>query len=89
MEGTQFGSGKTALVVDDQNDVCLMLAALLESFGFGVVCANDGYQAMEKLSHRKVDVIRRTDRVLPEFLEPRRRRGGSCSLRKGDDFVPL
>ena len=66
MEGTQFGSGKTALVVDDQNDVCLMLAALLESFGFEVVCANDGHQAIEKLAHRKVDVIL-TDLFMPDM----------------------
>jgi len=66
MEATQFGAGKIALVVDDQRDFCLMLAALLESFGFGVVCASDGHDALEKLRHKKVDVIL-TDLFMPDM----------------------
>jgi CheY-like chemotaxis protein len=66
MEGTQFGSGKTALVVDDQPDFCLMLAALLESFGFRAICANDGHQAVARLDQGGVDIIL-TDLFMPDM----------------------
>jgi CheY-like chemotaxis protein len=66
MEGTLFGVGKTALVVDDRHDFCLMLAALLETFGFTVICANDGYQAIAKLEESSVDVIL-TDLFMPDM----------------------
>src|SRR5437868_1525011 len=66
MEGTQFGAGKAALVVDDRHDFCLMLAALLESFGFTVYCASDGHQAISRLREVKVDVIL-TDLFMPDM----------------------
>lgn len=49
---------KTILVVDDDSDICLVLAATLEMAGYRVLCAADGNRAIEVLSAESgVDLI--------------------------------
>lgn len=48
---------KTIIVIDDEEMVRKTLGKLLEREGYGVILANDGRDAVEKLSHHMVDVI--------------------------------
>jgi CheY-like chemotaxis protein len=52
------------LVVDDQPDVRLALGFVLESYGFRVVAARDGIEALECVAKQAVDVVL-TDLYMP------------------------
>jgi putative two-component system response regulator len=56
----------TILLADDNNGVRDMLAHMLESHGYQVICAQDGNQALELLSSHSVDL------VLLDVLMPQR-----------------
>lgn len=56
--------GKTVLVVDDEQDVRMFLATLLEDEGFDVVTASDGEEALERLREQVPDFIS-LDLVMP------------------------
>jgi CheY-like chemotaxis protein len=47
----------TILLADDNNGVRDMLAHMLESHGYQVICAQDGNQALELLSSRSAPVL--------------------------------
>jgi CheY-like chemotaxis protein len=57
MYGSQFGSGRTVLLVDDSEDLCVAVQQLLETLGFRVVCAANGAEALEKLKAESIAVI--------------------------------
>jgi len=48
---------KTILVVDDEKAIVQMLRINLKSFGFKVIAAYDGYEALEILKCEKVDLV--------------------------------
>ena len=54
------------LVVDDRPDVRLSLLYMLQASGFDVAEAADGAQALEQVTHKRVDVIL-TDLYMPGF----------------------
>jgi CheY-like chemotaxis protein len=64
MDAEPLGSAKTALVVDDQRDFCLMMEQLLGELGLRAVWASDGNEALAKLESEPVDVIL-TDLFMP------------------------
>jgi CheY-like chemotaxis protein len=45
------------LVVDDDGRICTMAKAILESQGYEVQCAVDGFEALTALTHSLPDVI--------------------------------
>lgn len=53
------------LVVEDDSDLREMTATCLRGFGYDVVTAADGVEAMERLEHRPVDL------VLADWVMPR------------------
>jgi len=57
-------SDVTALVVDDDADITMFLATILEDAGMKVMTAYDGNQALERLRERIPDVIS-LDLVMP------------------------
>ncbi len=64
---------KAVMVVDDSDSIRKFLAYALRAQGFLVVAARDGMDALEKLSHSRVDLII-TDLNMPnmdgfEFLK--------------------
>jgi CheY-like chemotaxis protein len=48
---------KKILVVEDVADIQLMMRVLLESFGYQVITANDGSEAVEKVKEDQPDLI--------------------------------
>lgn len=48
---------KKVLVVDDEPDICELIRLQLVSYGYAVVCANDGQTAIEKLIENKPDLL--------------------------------
>ena len=65
--------GKAVMVVDDSEPIRKFLIFALRSIGISVVAARDGMDALEKLSHNKVDLVI-TDLNMPnmdgfEFLK--------------------
>ncbi len=48
---------KSVLVVDDEKAIVQMLSINLKNFGFNVIKAYDGFDALEILSYEKVDVV--------------------------------
>src|SRR5258705_1841650 len=52
-----FGGGKLALVVDDHEDFCLMMDHILTTFGFQVVCAANGYEALATMQREPPAVV--------------------------------
>jgi CheY-like chemotaxis protein len=48
---------KKILVVDDEPDVCVYLARLLEEHGYSVACAADGNEATRQIEREKPDLI--------------------------------
>ncbi len=48
---------KKVLVVDDEKAIVQMLSMNLKSFGYNVIAAYDGYEALDILNYEKVDVI--------------------------------
>lgn len=74
--------GETLLVVDDAHHLCQAIGAGLRSFGYDVVTAADGREALEAVSLCQVDLVL-TDIVMP-------RMGGEellCELRADDPHV--
>jgi CheY-like chemotaxis protein len=57
---------KTVLVVEDEAEVRLFLKTVLEDAGFEVVTADNGKQALERIKHRKPDIIS-LDLVMPRM----------------------
>jgi CheY-like chemotaxis protein len=56
---------KTILVVDDENDVRNYLKSALEDYGFNVLTASDGFEALEVLKNQIPDMIS-LDLVMPK-----------------------
>ena len=50
-------SGKTILVVDDEQDVITFLSALLEDNGYAVIAAHDGAEALARARAERPDLI--------------------------------
>lgn len=48
---------KTILVVDDEKAIVQMLSINLKNFGYNVIKAYDGFDALEILSYEKIDVV--------------------------------
>jgi CheY-like chemotaxis protein len=48
---------KKVLVVEDYNDVRRMMSIMLRQYGFDVVEASDGYEAVEKALKEKPDMV--------------------------------
>jgi YesN/AraC family two-component response regulator len=57
---------KTLLVVDDEEGIRSALLILLEDYGYYVITAEDGREALDKLNHVKVDLVI-TDILMPEM----------------------
>lgn len=55
---------KTVLTVDDSDSVLKMLSFILEMRGYEVIGALNGYEALEKLDGRRIDLII-TDLIMP------------------------
>lgn len=51
-----FGSGELILVVDDEVAICEIAQALLEKFGYNVLTANDGMEAISLYSQRSSEI---------------------------------
>ena len=49
--------GKKILIVEDEKDIILVLRNALEKNGYEVIDANDGEQALEKVSSEKPDLV--------------------------------
>lgn len=58
--------GKKILVVDDEVQLVEMVKIRLEAAGYGVVCAYDGLDALEKAKKEKPDLII-LDLMLPKM----------------------
>ena len=56
---------KEILVIDDEPDICQLLADILTSQGHNVTCASDGLQGLNELSKKKYDMAV-TDMLMPE-----------------------
>ncbi|MCP4901855.1 MAG: response regulator, partial [bacterium] len=54
----------TVLVVDDEPDIAIYLASVLEDAGINVVTANDGEMALEAIQRQVPDLIS-LDLVMP------------------------
>ena len=50
MEGLR-GKGELILVVDDETDICFVTKTTLETYGYRVIVANDGIEAIALYSH--------------------------------------
>lgn len=48
---------KTVLIAEDHADIRLMTKFMVESFGYEVIEARDGYEALEEARHRHPDLI--------------------------------
>lgn len=68
--GGQGGSAKrcrhTILVIDDEADMRMLIAMVLESCGYRVIAHGDGRQAISTLMETPVDLVV-TDLFMPEF----------------------
>ncbi|WP_254568084.1 PAS domain S-box protein, partial [Oscillatoria sp. HE19RPO] len=51
-----FGSGELILVVDDEVAICEIAQALLQKFGYNVLTANDGMEAISLYSQRSSEI---------------------------------
>ena len=56
---------KSVLVVDDESNVCTMLALHLRGLGLQVETANSGQSAMTRLTSNRFDCVL-TDLVMPD-----------------------
>jgi DNA-binding response OmpR family regulator len=67
-DGTRRGrsGGETLLVVDDAQHLCQAIGAGLRSFGYHVVTAADGREALEAACTCQVDLVL-TDIVMPRM----------------------
>jgi signal transduction histidine kinase/CheY-like chemotaxis protein len=63
------GAGAQILLVEDQPDLCRVVAQILESVGFVVVSAFDGAEALERAHGRCFDLVM-TDVVMPKMSGP-------------------
>lgn len=48
---------KKILIVEDRDDIRLMMKILVEQYGYEVVTAMDGYEAIEMVHQHKPDLI--------------------------------
>lgn len=48
---------KTVLIAEDHNDIRLMTKFMVESFGYSVIEARDGYEALEEAREQQPDLI--------------------------------
>ena len=64
MEPKKRPENVTVLVVDDEVDIAVYLASVLEDAGMNVVVAHDGVQALEIVQQQPVDLIS-LDLVMP------------------------
>jgi DNA-binding response OmpR family regulator len=51
------GTGKTVLIVDDEQQLALALKIRLQSKGYQVLTASDGRQALEAIAQQKPDLV--------------------------------
>lgn len=58
--------GKKILIVDDENDVCEVLSKRLQQAGFQTIIANDGEEAVQKVTQEKPDLVI-LDLMLPKI----------------------
>lgn len=64
MEPKKRPEDMTVLVVDDEVDIAVYLASVLEDAGMNVVVAHDGVQALEVIRRQPIDLIS-LDLVMP------------------------
>jgi signal transduction histidine kinase/CheY-like chemotaxis protein len=56
-EDSKPASSKRVLIVDDNRDAAIGLAAVLENSGHRVILAHDGFEAMEKVTELRPDAL--------------------------------
>lgn len=57
MNSQKLNKSKSILVVDDNEDIRIVLTSHLKEAGYNVVCAKDGFEAMQKLKNQKFSLI--------------------------------
>ena len=67
MMGDELLSGKKVLLVDDDMRNIFALSRFLEKYDFDIIVANDGKEALEKLSENKDTAIVLMDIMMPEM----------------------
>jgi len=65
---TPVGGNETVLVAEDDPNVCVLVAKVLESHGYNVILAEDGVEAVEKFKAHQ-DIIRL---VLMDMIMPKK-----------------
>ncbi len=63
------GAGQSILVVDDNPDICKLVAAQLRSLGYGVEVAGDGPQALARLEQGPAPALLLTDIMMPGNMD--------------------
>lgn len=81
------GAGETILVVDDEEEVLNIVSDNLESLGYNVLTASDGFEGLEVEQENagKIDLIL-TDVIMPGFTGPEMMR---AILKDNPDFCHL
>jgi PAS domain S-box-containing protein len=79
------GGGELILVVDDEHQVQQLLERMLERFGYDVVCASDGSEALAILEHRGGAALAIVDMLMPIMDGPSTIR----ALRRVDPDLPI
>ncbi len=65
------GNGEVILLVDDEPSVSIVASQTLEAFGYRVLCATDGADAVAVyLAHRKEIAVVLTDMMMPVMDGP-------------------
>jgi len=62
----QVQPGLTVLIIDDDKFLLRLMAKEIQKVGYNVISADQGKQAVEVLSHQKVDLIV-VDLMMPEM----------------------
>jgi len=63
------GVGQSILVVDDNPDICKLVATQLRSLGYGVEVAGDGPQALARLEQGPAPALLLTDIMMPGNMD--------------------
>lgn len=66
MEQTEYSNKPNILIVDDDQLIRELLGTFISSFGFGLAMANDGLEAVEKLSEENFAIVI-TDIMMPNM----------------------
>jgi len=63
------GTGQSILVVDDNPDICKLVATQLRSLGYDVAIASDGPQALARLAESALPAVLLTDIMMPGTMD--------------------